>query len=88
MLGGDGFGDEFGEGVLPPLEELPPLAAYDVSLDPIKETESKDDGVEKMETDEVAEQEKKTEEDEGSPEIAGKMIRTHRRRRIYKSTVV
>ena len=88
MLGGDGFGDEFGEGVLPPLEELPPLAAYDVSLDPIKETESKDDGVEKMETDEVAVQEKKAEEDDGSPEIVGKITRTYRRRRIYKSTVV
>jgi hypothetical protein len=73
LLGGDGFGDEFGEGVLPPLEDLPPLAAYD-ALDPIKEAETKDDGVEKMETDEAPEEKKTTEEAEDSPELAGKIL--------------
>ena len=73
LLGGDGFGDEFGEGVLPPLEELPPLAAYDATLDSIKEVETKDvDVEEKMEVDEATEQEKKTAVDAvDSPEIAG-----------------
>ena len=76
LLGGDGFGDEFGEGVLPPLEELPPMAAYDVSLDPIQEVETKnEDTVEKMETDEAMEEQKKPEtEIEQSPELPGKII--------------
>ena len=76
LLGGDGFGDEFGEGVLPPLEELPPMAAYDVSLDPIQEVETKnEDTVEKMETDEAMEEQKKPgTEIEQSPELPGKII--------------
>ena len=77
LLGGDGFGDEFGESVLPPLEELPPLA--DVSLDPIKEAaETKDgDTVEKMETDEVREEgTKPVQEVEESPELLGKTMRS------------
>jgi hypothetical protein len=65
LLGNDGFGDEFGEGVLPPLEDLPPLAAYDASLDPLKEAEGREGAVELMETDELREQEEKTAEEEG-----------------------
>lgn len=37
ILGGDGFGDEFGEGILPPLEDLPTLSAFDVTLEPLQE---------------------------------------------------
>ena len=55
MLGADGFGDEFGEGGLPPLEDISSLTAFDVTpLEPIKDAATKDDGGEKMETDEAA----------------------------------
>ena len=54
ILGGDGFGDEFGEGVLPPLEDLPTISGLDVTLDPLRDvTENGEVNVEqKMETDE------------------------------------
>lgn len=56
ILGGDGFGDEFGEGVLPPLEDLPSLSALDVTLEPLKEIEAESNGINeeenKMEMDE------------------------------------
>lgn len=53
MLGGDGFGDELGEGVLPPLEDLPTFSGLDVTLEPLGKEETKSDEIEtdkKMET--------------------------------------
>ena len=75
LLGGDNFGDEnFGEGVLPQLEDLPPLTSFEVTLDPIKESEKKDDEVEKMETDEVTEEKKMANETEESPALTGSSL--------------